>query len=90
MRNVERYEGRKHALLKNVKDIEAFLTAVDKCEGDVIIRSCDGSEEFNAKSTISRCIALGRLCDEGGDLYEFFIMNPRDEGYFLKFFLDIH
>lgn len=90
MRHEEKYQGRKHALLKNVKDIEAFLRAVDKCDGDVMVRSCDETEEFNLKSLISRCIALGKLCDEGGDLYEFFVMQPSDEIHFFEFFNEIH
>lgn len=76
-------------LLKNVHDVDAFLTAVNRCRDDVILRSCDGTEEFNLKSTLSRYIAIGELCKDHGDSYEIFCMDKADEGYMLAFFQDI-
>ena len=75
--------------LKNVRDINALMAAVHKCKGDVILRSADGSEEFNLKSKLSEYIAIGRLCEEDGDSWEVFCMDKRDEGELLKFFYEI-
>lgn len=76
-------------LLKNLKDINLFKDAVEKCTGDVILRSIDGTEEFNLKSVISRYIAIGRLCEEHGDEYEVFCLNRSDINFMLQFFHEI-
>lgn len=76
-------------LLKNVKDINSLTTAVDKCKGQVILRSMDGTEEFNLKSQLSRYIAIGKLCEEHGDEYEVFCLDRDDLSYMLQFFKDI-
>ena len=73
-------------LLKNAKDIDNLIAAVDRCRDDVILRSTDGREEFNLKSVLSRYVAIGQLCRDHGDEYEIFCMNPADEGYMLTFF----
>ena len=76
-------------LLKNIKDVDMLVSAVSRCSGDVILRSLDGSEEFNLKSKLSQYIAIGRLCAEHGDEYEIFCMNKNDEGYMLNFFANL-
>lgn len=76
-------------LLKNAKDIDSLLSAVHKCKGDVLLRSVDGREEFNLKSTLSQYIGISRLCAEHGDEYEVFCMNRDDEGHMLSFFHDL-
>ena len=45
-------------LLKNLNDIALFTEAVKKCSGDVILRSMDGTEEFNLKSSFSQYLAI--------------------------------
>ena len=77
-------------LLKNLKDINMFINSLDKCEGTVILRSVDGSEEFNLKSKLSQYIAIGRLCEEHGDEYEVFCSNKADESYMIGFFTEIN
>ena len=77
-------------LLKNAKDVNALIKAVKQCKGDVVIRSTDGTEEFNLKSKFSQYIAIGRLCDEYGEYYEIFCKNREDEPYMLKFFSDLN
>lgn len=77
-------------LLKNIRDVESLIDAVNHCKGDVLLRSTDGSEEFNLKSKLSQYIAIGELCKDGGDQWEVFCMNKSDECYMLKFFYDIH
>lgn len=76
-------------LLKNAFDINTLMSAIDKCNGDVILRSADGTESFNLKSTLSKYIAIGELCKEQGDQWEVFCMNKNDELNMLKFFNDI-
>lgn len=74
--------------LSNVKDLNAFRAAVDKCKGDVILRKNDGSEEFNMHSQISRFVAWNRLSTECGDQFEVFCMNKNDEANLLKYFYE--
>lgn len=76
-------------ILKNVKNIESLLTAISKCKGDVYLRSVDGSEEFNLKSTLSQYIGIARLCEDHGDEYEIFCANIGDEGYLFEFFYEL-
>ena len=73
-------------LLKNAKDIDNLIDAVNHCRDDVLLRSTDGREEFNLKSVLSRYMAIGELCRDHGDSYEVFGMNRADEGYMMNFF----
>ena len=75
--------------LKNVRDINALMQAVRNSKGDVILRSADGTEQFNLKSKLSEYIAIGRLCEQDGDSWEIFCMDKGDEGELLKFFYTI-
>jgi len=77
-------------LLKNAKDIETLISAVNKCQGDVMLRSTDGKEEFNLKSKLSQYVAIGELCKVHGDEWEIFCMNRADEGYMINFFYEIN
>lgn len=76
-------------LLKNAKEIDKLIEAVNRCRGDVLLRSVDGREEFNLKSVLSRYIAIGELCKDHGDRYEIFCMERSDEGYMVNFFMDL-
>ena len=76
-------------LLKNLKDINLLQEAVSKCSGDVVLRSVDGSEEFNLKSALSQYIAIGKLCEDHGDEYEIYCLDRDDLGYMLQFFYEI-
>lgn len=82
-------ERKINMLLKNANNIEALIAAVAKCSGDVILRSIDGREEFNLKSTLSQYIAIGKLVEDYGDRYELFCMNRKDEPYMLQFFHEL-
>ena len=73
-------------MLKSMKNVNALLTAVAICKGDVILKSADGHEEYNLKSALSQLIGLARLCEDHGDEYEVFCMNRADEGNLLEFF----
>ena len=76
-------------LLRNAKEIDKLIEAVDRCRDDVLLRSTDGKEEFNLKSVLSRYIAIGELCKDHGDSYEIFCMNRADERYMMHFFEDL-
>lgn len=76
-------------LLKNAKDIDALLAAIEKCKGDVMLLSIDRTEEFNLKSTLSKYVGISRLCEERGDQYEIFCANHSDEAYLLQFFHEL-
>ena len=76
-------------LLRNAKEIDKLIEAVNRCRGDVLLRSTDGREEFNLKSVLSRYIAIGELCKDHGDKYEVFCMNRADEGYMGHCFHDL-
>ena len=76
-------------LLKNAHDIKTLQDAINMCKGDVILRSTDGREEFNMKSTLSRYVAIGELCKEHGDEWEVFCMDKNDESKMLHFFYEI-
>lgn len=76
-------------LLKNIKDIEALVRAINECKGDVLLRSTVSNEEFNMKSQLSRYVAIGELCKEHGDEWEIFCMDRNDEGRMLQFFYEI-
>lgn len=71
--------------LKNTYALNRFIEAVDKCKGDVLLKSQCG-DEFNLKSTISQYIALGALLREEGENLELFCSNKEDEAFFLDFF----
>lgn len=76
-------------LLKDMKDVNLLISAVEKCKGDVVLRSIDGSEEFNLKSKLSQYIAISKLCDEHGDEYEVYCLNRDDQPYMLQFFREL-
>ena len=46
--------------ITNVNQIEDFLSAVNKCEGDVFLTSIYG-DKYNLKSALSRYIAIAAL-----------------------------
>ena len=77
-------------LLKNMKNVNALLTAVAICKGDVILKSADGKEAYNLKSALSQLIGIAHLCEEHGDEYEMFCMNHEDEGKLMNFFRELN
>lgn len=77
-------------LLKNMKSVNALLTAVAVCREDVILRSVDGSEEYNLKSALSQLIGIAKLCEEHGDEYEIFCKSRADEGNLMSFFCELN
>lgn len=77
-------------LLNNMKSVNALMTAVAVCREDVILRSMDGSEEYNLKSALSQLIGIARLCEEHGDEYEIFCKSHADESNLMNFFYELN
>ena len=75
--------------LKNIKEVEAFRSAVKECTGDVYLKSIDG-DVFNLKSALSEYIALGRLLSEQGDSLELFASTREDEARLLNFVEELY
>ena len=73
-------------LLKTTRDIDNLIKDVDRCRGDVILRSGDGREEYNLKSVLSRYIGIGALLSDGGDQYEIYCMEKADVANMMHFY----
>lgn len=69
----------------NVEEIEGFLSAVRKCNGNVYLRSLMG-DAYNLKSGLSQYIAIGALLGEHGEELELFCDDKNDEQFFFKYF----
>ena len=72
--------------IKNIEEINGFLSALDKCRGDVWLESIEG-DRFNLKSKFSQYIALGALLSENGDNLQLFCSLREDEIYFYEYFM---
>lgn len=70
--------------LKNKLEVNAFINAVNECEGNVFLRSLQG-DVFNLKSSLSQYIAMGALLGEHGDELELFAEEKEDEYKLLDF-----
>lgn len=75
--------------LKNSIQVEAFIEAVNKCQGNVYLRSLQG-DIFNLKSSLSQYIAMGALLGEHGDELELFAEKKEDERILLAFEHDLY
>lgn len=71
--------------LHNIKEVNEFMAAADKCNGGVRLESPYG-DVYNLKSKLSQFVAVGELLKEYGDELELFCDDPNDEKYFFKFF----
>ena len=66
-------------------DVPAFLSVLDKCEGDVFLMTRDG-DNLNLKSKLCQLIGLMNLI-EGGKIAEAFVVceKPEDESKLFRF-----
>ena len=71
--------------IKNIKDVEAFLTTVDKCNGDVVLTSVYG-DKLNLKSKLTQYIAIAKLLGEYGEELELWCSDKNDESKFFEMF----
>ena len=71
--------------LKNINDVNDFLSTVDSCIGEVYLTSVYG-DKFCLTSAMSRYVAIGALIGERGDELELYCENKEDEIKFMNFF----
>lgn len=71
--------------LKNINEIDGFITTVNSCEGSVWLESIYG-DRYNLKSKLSQYIALGALLGVNGDNLELYCQLPEDERKFYEYF----
>lgn len=73
--------------ISNKTQVHDFLATVDKCKGNVFLKSVAG-DCYNLKSELSKFVALGALImDKAGEL-ELFCDLKEDESLFMKFFIE--
>lgn len=74
--------------LKNIKQLDKFRDAINKCQADVFLKSPEG-DVLNLKSSLSQYIALGQLLGEAGDSLELFTNCREDESIMLEFMMEL-
>lgn len=72
--------------LNKVKEIQAFLQAVDNSVGDVYLTTKEG-DKLNLKSKLTQYVAIAALINSDNDL-ELWCDKHEDEQHFFKFFLE--
>lgn len=70
--------------IKSMKDIEAFKTAINKCEGEVWLESVYG-DKYNLKSALSQYIAMADLLRDKKENLELFARLPQDQAILMEF-----
>lgn len=71
--------------IKNINDIETFLSIVDTCKGSVLLKSQYG-DTYNLKSKLAQYVAVAALVGEHGDELELWCSEREDEAKFMKMF----
>ena len=71
--------------LKNISEVNGFVSAVDSCKGHVWLESPEG-DKFNLKSKFSQYVALGELLGTRGEDLELFCQFSEDEMRFYQYF----
>ena len=74
--------------LRSEADIQAFMDAVNACQGEVYLKSPE-VDIFNLKSSMSRYIAIGRLIEEQGDTLELFANRQEDQARLMPLVEDL-
>lgn len=75
----------------NVKDVPAFMDAVKRCQGDVVLTDwtvdSNGEPNFrlNLKSEISLHLGITKLLSEKGDWFELHVSRREDEAILMPF-----
>ncbi len=71
--------------IKNINDVETFLSIVDACKGSVLLKSQYG-DTYNLKSKLAQYVAVAALVGEHGDELELWCSEREDEAKFMKMF----
>ena len=73
--------------LKNIEQVNDFLSTVDSCDGAVWLESEFG-DRFNLKSKFSQYVAMAALLGENGEALELYCQLPEDRIKFYQYFKD--
>ena len=71
--------------ITNIKEVDGFIEAVNKCKGYVWLESA-GGDRLNLKSRFARYIALGELLQDNDESLELFCSMHEDERYLYEYF----
>mgnify|MGYP004511447119 CR=1 FL=1 len=71
--------------IKNIKDVETFLSVVNECEGEVTLTSLYG-DKYNLKSTLTQYVAVAALLGEHGEKLELWCTDKDGERRFIRMF----
>lgn len=67
--------------LRNLGEVNDFLTTVNRCVGEVWLQDDEGSR-INLKSKLSQYVAIAALLGDQGDSLELFCEFPEDDAKF--------
>ena len=71
--------------IKNIKNVETFLTVVNECKGEVTLTSVYG-DKYNLKSALTQYVAIAALLGDHGEELELWCTDNDDEKKFFKMF----
>lgn len=71
--------------IKNIKNVETFLSVVNECKGEVTLTSVYG-DKYNLKSALTQYVAVAALIGDHGEELELWCTDKDDEKKFLKMF----
>lgn len=71
--------------IKNIKNVETFLSVVNECKGEVTLTSVYG-DKYNLKSALTQYVAVAALVGDYGEELELWCTDKDDEKKFLKMF----
>ena len=71
--------------IKNIKNVETFLSVVNECKGEVTLTSVYG-DKYNLKSALTQYVAVAALLGDHGEELELWCTDKDDEKKFFKMF----
>lgn len=71
--------------LRNIKDLNAFMSALDRCQSSVWLESIQG-DKLDLKSPFTRYISIGRLLEDYNENLMLYTSTREDEAILLEFF----
>lgn len=72
-------------IIKNIKDVDSFFAAVDKCKGKVELLTKDG-DRLNLKSKLSQYVSMAGMFNDPtiGEI-EILVSEPEDGARLLEY-----
>lgn len=71
--------------LRNIKDINAFMSALDQCQSSVWLENVQG-DKLDLKSPFTRYISIGKLLEDHNEDLMLYATTREDESILLEFF----